>query len=89
MNENEIKQAIEKKVKNAKKVDYSIWYIGITEDPDRRKREHEDEGKNTKFWIQWKADTETIARNVEEYFIDKGMKGGTGGGENPTYVYVF
>ena len=82
MNESEIISAIGIRT-------YSSWTIGITDDPARRKAEHEAEGKNVKSWQDWKADTETIARNVEKYFQDKGMKGSTGGGEHPTYVYIF
>ncbi len=66
-----------------------IWYIGVTNDCTRRKGEHEAEGKSCKYWRDWEADTEKIARDVETYFISKGMKGGIGGGEHPTYVYVF
>ena len=86
MNESELKSAIEVKIDSSS---YSIWTIGITDDPKRRRDEHEAEGKNVKYWSAWKADTETIARNVEAHFLDKGMEGGTGGGEHPTYVYVF
>jgi hypothetical protein len=39
--------------------------------------------------MQWQADTEAIVRNVEKYFLDKGMKGDTGGGEHSTYIYSF
>jgi len=85
MKEEGIKQAIEKRVTSAKKVNYSAWTIGITDNPNRRKEEH----NNPKFWMQWGADTETIARNVEKYFLDKGMKGDTGGGKSPNYVYIF
>ena len=81
MEESEILSAIEQIV--GKK--YSIWTIGITDDPDRRRIEHD----NPKFWHQWRADTETIARNVEKYFLDKGMKVSPGGGESPNYVYIF
>lgn len=83
MDESEIKGAI------GRKDDYSIWTIGITDDPSRRKSEHERDGKSVKFWKQWKADSETIARNVEEYYLDKGMKGGGGGDTNGNYVYIF
>jgi hypothetical protein len=86
MNESELKAAIQRKVGSTR---YGIWTVGITDDPARRKREHEDEGKSCTYWSHWKADTETIARDIESYFINKGMKGGTGGGEHPTYVYVF
>jgi len=80
MNESEIKSAIEKIVSQ-----YSAWTIGITDDPKRRRTEHD----NPDHWYDWRADTETIARNVEKYFLDKGMKGATGGGEHPNYVYIF
>jgi len=80
MNESEIIAAIEKRVKT-----YSAWTIGITDDPERRKAEHD----HPKYWQHWKADSEAIARSVEKYFLDKGMKGAPGGGENPNYVYIF
>ena len=85
MKESEIKNAIEQRVQSAETKKYSIWTIGVTDDPDRRKIEHGD----PKYWMQWRADTETIARNVEKYFIEKGMNGATGGGEHPNYVYIF
>jgi hypothetical protein len=84
MQESEIIQAIEKSV-----TDYKLWTIGITDDPERRRAEHDNVHDNTKYWKHWKADTENIARNVEKYFLAKGMKGSTGGGEHPTYVYIF
>ena len=85
MKESEIIKAIEQRVKSAETKKYSIWTIGITDDPARRKEEH----GNPKYWMRWKADTEAIARKVEKYFIAKGMKGATGGGEHPNHVYIF
>ena len=82
MKEVEIKNAIERVVGNT---GYSSWTIGITDDPNRRNREH----NNPKRWHHWRADTEAIARRVEKHFIDKGMKGDIGGGESPNYVYIF
>jgi len=64
---------------------YSIWTIGVTDDPNRRKGEH----GNPKYWHQWNADTEQAARNVESYFLAKGMKGGGGGAGRADYVYIF
>ena len=32
---------------------------------------------------------EQIARDVEKYFLDLGLDGGTGGGKNINYVYCF
>jgi len=64
---------------------YFIWTIGVTDNPKRRKSEHGD----PKYWHYWDADTESDARNVEKYFIKKGMKGGTGGNGHADYVYIF
>lgn len=64
---------------------YSIWTIGVTDDPARRRGEH----GNPPSWRHWDADTETAARNVERYFLDKGMKGAPGGAGRADYVYIF
>ena len=65
--------------------DYSLWTIGVTDDLVRRKTEHD----NPQHWHQWDADTEIVARNVEKYFLDKGMKGGGGGSGRADFVYIF
>lgn len=83
--ESEIKAAIEKRVSSAKTKDYSIWTIGVTDDADRRKAEH----GNPEYWMQWNPDSETAARNIEKYFLDKGMKGAPGGPGKANYVYIF
>ncbi len=80
MNRQSIITDIESKVST-----YSVWYIGITDNPDRRKVEH----KNPNTWHSWKADSEEDARSIEKYFLDKEMKGDTGGGHNPTFVYIY
>lgn len=64
---------------------YTNWTIGITSDPERRKQEH----GNPFTWYQWKASSEGSARRIERYFLDKGMKGDAGGGDYPTYIYIF
>lgn len=78
--ESTIKAAIERIVSY-----YSVWTIGVTDNPDRRKREH----GNPNVWYNWDADTEQVARNVEAYFLDKGIKGAGGGGGRADYVYIF
>lgn len=80
MKELEIIRAIEKTVSF-----YSGWTIGMTDDPERRRDEH----GNPEHWHQWRANIETIARKVEKYFLDKGMKGAPSGEEHPNYVYIF
>ena len=67
---------------------YRYWTIGITNDLDRRKGEHANT-KNVEYWRGWPADTENIARVVEKHFLDRGMKGGGGGGTSPNSVYIF
>jgi len=85
----EIKREIDGRVNRSKEPKYSHWTIGITNDTERRKKEHENENHNVKYWEEWEADNETIAKNVEKYFLDKGMKGSSGGSEHPNWVYIF
>ena len=83
-----MRSEIQERVMSAQKKDYSIWTIGVTDDPARRKDEH-GQKHDVQHWKQWKADNETAARNVEEYFLGKGMKGGSGGPGTADYVYIF
>jgi len=53
------------------------WYVGLTDDPDRRRTEH----GNPADWQQARFDTEAAARTWEaQYFAKPGYQGGTGGG---------
>jgi len=81
VSESSIKLAIERIAGGG----YSAWTIGVTDNPARRRIEH----GNPSTWLQWDADTETVARNVERYFLDKGMKGAPGGAGRADYVYIF
>ena len=68
----------------------SLWTIGITTNPARRKEEHERDGNVN--WYVWEADSLSVARDVEKHFLDKGMKGGEGGDiddRKTVYVYIF
>ncbi len=65
--------------------DYSLWTIGVTDNPARRETEHD----NPSTWFQWDVDTEIGARNVEKHFLDKGMKSSGGGLGRADYVYIF
>lgn len=67
---------------------YAIWTIGITQKPNTRKQQH----GNPKYWHIWKTNNLTAAQNTESHFINKGMKGGTGGDLHDsyiTYAYIF
>ena len=48
--------------------------------------------QNVGAWRNWTADSLSDAQDIESYFIDKGMKGGTGGdlsSYRAVYVYIF
>ena len=68
---------------------YTMWTIGVTDSPRRRREEHEDDHKSTFGWSVWDADTEEVARYVERHFIGEGMHGGAGGRGEADYVYIF
>ncbi len=72
---------------------YSIWRIGLTHDLMERKKYWRDtENQNTEYWSNWAADSLSDAQDIESHFINKGMKGGTGGdlsARKTVYVYVF
>ena len=65
---------------------YNNWTIGITSDPEARKKTL----GNPFNWYQWKASSEGAARRIESYFLEKGMKEDkTAKGSSPTYIYIF
>jgi len=88
MKKSDIVYEIERKV-----VTCSNWRIGLTHEPEERKTYWaETKRLDVKDWLQWETDSLTDAQEIENYFINKGMRGGTGG-DLPTnktiYVYIF
>ncbi len=60
---------------------FSSWYVGIAENPrDRLFNEHNVSEKNGN-WIYRSTSSSATARNIEQYFLDLGMDGGSGGGD--------
>ena len=86
MTEKQLINAIEEKRGGAA---YSAWTVGVTDRPEERKSEHKNDDKNVSHWKHWPTDSEKIGRDVEKYFIEKGMAGDEGGGGNASYVYIF
>ena len=69
---------------------YSTWYVGIAS--DARDRLFNDHGVHEKgdAWIIRDAGSESEARRIEKYFLDRGCKGGGGGGDHTThFVYAY
>jgi len=89
MEKSRIISEIERIVSTAKKIDYSIWVMGVTDTPKIRKDQHDSDGKDVKHWKDWSTDSEKDGRDIEEYFLDKGMNGDTGGRGSASYVYIF
>ena len=89
MKKSRIISEIERKVSTEKKIDYSTWIMGITDTPKIRKDQHDSNGKDVKHWKDWSTDSEKDGRDIEEYFLDKGMNGDTGGRGSASYVYIF
>ncbi len=94
MSAHQIESEIIECVKNATPRRYSVWAIGITDDPERRKDELTSSGRNVELWKSWKADDQDIAREVKAFFLSrkmqgKQMQGKLGGNVNLTHVYIF
>lgn len=90
-----IKKQIEKYVKENSNffVDYSRWYIGVTNNPEIRKNQHKSlNNKEPNFWKHWYCYSKENALEIEKYFHKKGMleTSKTGGvAEDSKYVYVY
>jgi hypothetical protein len=70
---------------------YGIWRIGFTHDLADRKQYWKDK-ESVAYWSRWTADSLSDAQDIESHFINKSMKGGTGGdlsARKTVYVYVF
>jgi hypothetical protein len=69
---------------------YKQWYVGITNDVDRRLFGEHNVNKEVGWWIFSGAASDTIARRIEQYFLNLGCDGGPGGGDktaNIVYAY--
>lgn len=87
MNAQAIADAIEKLVSHSGH-SYEKWTVGVTDSPARRRNEYASGGNDVKWWHDWNADTEQDARTVERHFLNKGMRGGSGGQGRADYVYI-
>lgn len=67
---------------------YHAWYVGITDDPQRRLLEHSVDPDGIYKWAR--CTSSEIARSVEEALLNLGCDGGPGGGDDLSdYVYAY
>ena len=69
---------------------YPTWYCGVAADP--RQRLFVDHGVDAQHgpYIFRDCGTDTLARVVEQHFLNKNCKGGPGGGDrNTRFVYAY
>lgn len=74
-------------------IDHSNWYIGVTNNAQVRKVQHQRQ-KNISalYYKAWDAETKSNALAIEKHFHDLGMKDKASSGgavETTKYVYVF
>lgn len=70
---------------------YSEFYVGISQDAPKRLFEQHHVDKDNSWWIYATAESHEIARKVEKHYLDLGMRGGPGGGDESSkmvYCYV-
>lgn len=69
--------------------DYPDWYIGITNDLDEGLFDFHGVEENG-IWISFGADTEEVAKKVEQYFLDKKTDGNPSSiNEGSRIVYAY
>ena len=69
---------------------YSDYYVGITKNINDRLFGAHKVPTTGYCYIYRKAFNDTDSRTIEKHFLDKGMQGGDGGGdEESVFVYVY
>ena len=81
------------KVRAGKMGKYPRWYVGVTEFPQRRYKEHMRKiGTEPFYWFSWYAYSKKTALTIEKHFHDLGMlEGAMAGGVKNTskFVYIY
>lgn len=69
---------------------YSECYVGITSDVEGRLFGDHNVSKKNGHWIYRTASSHSVAREVEQHFLNAGMDGGAGGGDRSSeIVYAY
>ena len=73
-----------------KGIAYQNCYIGITSDVEGRLFGDHKVSKEKGHWIYRTASSSSVAREIERYFLNAGMDGGSGGGDaSSRIVYAY
>jgi secreted protein with Ig-like and vWFA domain len=66
------------------------WYVGIASDARGRLFNDHNVDEKSGIWIYELATSATVARTVEQAYLDTGHDGGGGGGDDDSaYVYAY
>ena len=66
------------------------WYVGITKNIEERLFTFHNVKREGGAWIYRTASSSEIAREIEQYFLDLGADGGSGGGDDDSdIVYAY
>jgi len=57
-------------------VNLQRWAIGVTKYPENLRKSLEGHDKGER-WKQWEADSEEIARSIQELYLNRGMQRGS------------
>jgi len=70
--------------------DYSQWYVGVASDPKQRLFKDHAVQQAGGAWIYAPCASSAVAREIEDHFLARGMKGGSGGGDaSSKYAYAY
>lgn len=73
-----------------KGIAYKNCYVGVTSDVESRLFSDHNVSKENGYWIYRSASSDSVAREIEQHFLDAGMDGATGGGdETSRIVYAY
>lgn len=90
MTKEELYKSFDKYIQKANRQYYREFYCGITDNIERRLFKEHNVSKDNGVWIYGHADSIDDAREVEKHYLDFGMQGNTGGGnENSLWVYCY
>lgn len=77
-------------MKSSGKYYFSDFYVGVSHDAAQRLFSEHHVRRDGAWWIYRTAIDADTARRVEKHYLDLGMRGGTGGGDDTSsMVYVY